>query len=85
MLSCKQASKIISQALDRKLTTGERFNLKLHLLMCKYCTYFSQQLQTLRAAMSASVCSIENDSTIEMSAETRKRIAALVETNQVQP
>ena len=85
MLSCKQASQIISQSLDRKLTTGERFNLKLHLLICKYCKYFSQQLQTLRVAINANVSSIENDNTIEMSSEARKRIAAMVETNQLQP
>jgi hypothetical protein len=82
MLSCKDASKIISQSLDRKLTMGERFNLKLHLLICKYCKYFSQQLQTLRVAVKANVYAVENDNTIEMSAEAKNRIAAMVETNQ---
>ena len=83
MLSCKQASEVISQSLDRKLTTWERLNLKLHLLICKYCRYFSQQLQTLRVAVKANVSSIENDNTIGMSNEAKKRISALVETNQV--
>lgn len=83
MLSCKQASEVISQSLDRKLTTWERFNLKLHLFICKYCRYFSQQLQTLRVAVKANVSSIENDNTIGMSNEAKKRISALVETNQV--
>jgi hypothetical protein len=83
MLKCKQASEVISQSLDRKLTIWERFNLKLHLLICKYCRYFSQQLQTLRVAVKANVSSIENDNTIEMSNEAKKRISALVETNQV--
>lgn len=81
MLSCKQASEIISQSLDRKLTTRERFSLKLHLLICKYCRYFSQQLSAMRVAISANVHSIENDNTIKMSSEAKKRITTLVETN----
>jgi predicted anti-sigma-YlaC factor YlaD len=85
MLSCKQASEVISQSLDRKLTAWERFNLKLHLLICKYCRYFSQQLQTLRVAVKANVYSIENDNTIGMSNEAKNRIAALVDTHPVQP
>jgi predicted anti-sigma-YlaC factor YlaD len=83
MLSCKQASEVISQSLDRKLTTVERFNLKLHLLICKYCRYFSQQLKTLRVAVKANLVALENDNTIEMSTEAKKRIAALVESNQI--
>jgi hypothetical protein len=81
MLSCKQASEIISQSLDRKLTIRERFSLKLHLLICKYCRYFSQQLSALRVAIGANVYSIENDNTIKMSSEAKKRITTLVETN----
>ena len=51
MLTCKQASQLISQSLDRKLSWHERFVLRLHLLICKYCLRFSQQLQTLRVAL----------------------------------
>jgi Putative zinc-finger len=85
MLSCKQASQLISQSLDRKLTTGERFALKFHLFICKYCKNFSQQLQTIRVALKASLSAIENDSTIEMPRQAKNRIATLVETNPVQP
>jgi Putative zinc-finger len=84
MLSCKQASEYISQSLDRKLTIRERFALKLHLLICKYCKQFSQQLQALRVAINAYVRSIESDYTIEMSAEARKRITDTVVSNSVQ-
>ncbi len=85
MLSCKQASKIISQSLDKPLTMRERFALKLHLIICKYCKRFSQQVQTLRVALKQMISSIENNNTIELPSAAKNRIAALVEANSPQP
>jgi hypothetical protein len=85
MLSCKQASQIISQSLDRPLTMRERFALRLHLLICKYCKRFSQQLQTLRVALRQMTSSIESNSTIEMPSAAKKRIADTVEAHRTQP
>ena len=85
MLSCKQASQIISQSLDRPLMMRERFALKLHLLICKYCKRFSQQLQTLRVAIKTMVSSIESNNSIEMPLAAKKRIADRVDANRAQP
>ena len=85
MLSCKQASQIISQSLDKPLTMRERFALKLHLIICKYCKRFSQQVQTLRVALKQMISSIENNNTIELPSAAKNRIAALVEANSPQP
>ena len=85
MLSCKQTSQIISQSLDRPLTMRERFALKLHLLICKYCKRFSQQVQTLRVAIKTVVSSIESNNNILMSSAAKKRIADMVEAHRVQP
>jgi hypothetical protein len=84
MLSCKQASQIISQSLDRPLTMQERFALKLHLLICKYCKQFSQQLHTLRVALKQMTSVIENDDTIKMPVVTKKRITDLIDANTAQ-
>jgi len=81
MLSCKQASQLISQSLDHPLTLRERFALKLHLLICKFCKRFSQQVQTLRVAIKTMVSAIENNNAIEMPSAAKKRIADLVEAN----
>ena len=81
MLSCKDASQIISQLLERKLTTGERFNLKLHLLICKYCKRFSQQLHSLSVALKLTTSAIENDDTIKMPSETKKRLMQSIESS----
>lgn len=50
-LTCKEASRLISQAMDQKLTLAQRATLRLHLSACEACTRFGAQMNTLRAAM----------------------------------
>lgn len=79
MLSCKQASQFISASLDSPLTLRERIVLRLHLIICKYCKRFSQQLQTMRVAMTTLAQSIENDNSIEMPVALKNSITKLVD------
>jgi len=51
MLSCKEASRLVSQGLDRRLGFAERLGLRLHLLICDGCTNFSKQVGFIRKAM----------------------------------
>jgi len=51
MLSCKEASRLVSQGLDRRLGFAERLGLRLHLLICDGCTNFSKQVAFIRKAM----------------------------------
>ena len=81
MLSCKDASQIISQSLDRQLTVRERFALKLHLLICKYCKQFSQQIVAIRVALKLASSAIENDDSIKMPSEAKKRLLQSIESN----
>ena len=52
MLSCKEAARLVSQGLDRKLGFGERITLRVHLAICNGCTNFKDQVAFLRKAMS---------------------------------
>ena len=52
-LTCKEASRLISQRLDRNLGLGERAALRLHLALCDACTRLSAQFDFLRRAMDA--------------------------------
>lgn len=52
-LSCKEASKLISEGMDRRLSVGERFRLRLHVRICDACTRFTSQVQFLRRALKA--------------------------------
>jgi len=51
ILSCKEASHLVSQGLDRRLGLAERLALRLHLAICNGCSNFSKQVEFLRKAM----------------------------------
>ena len=50
-LRCKEASRLISQAMDQKLTLAQRAALRVHLSACEACTRFGAQMNALRSAM----------------------------------
>lgn len=50
-LSCREASRLISESRDRPLGLGEQFALRIHLGLCTACTRFTRQLDFLRGAM----------------------------------
>lgn len=50
MLSCREASRLLSQAQERRLGLGEHLALRLHLAICSACRNFSHQLDILRRA-----------------------------------
>ena len=51
MLSCKEASRLVSQGLDRDLGLLARLRLRLHLAICEGCTNFKKQMDFLRRAL----------------------------------
>jgi len=78
MMDCKHASKLMSRALDEKLSLRERVSLKFHLFLCKYCLHFSQQLKALRVTISSICKNIEDDINIKLPSETKTRIVKLI-------
>jgi len=50
MLSCKQATELMSQEKDRPLSLGERIGLRLHVWICAGCGNYRRQRDVLRAA-----------------------------------
>jgi len=50
-LTCKEATHLVSEGLDRDLGAWERVRLRLHLLICDGCTNFSKQMDFLRKAI----------------------------------
>lgn len=47
MLTCKQASRLISEGLDHDLDLPRRAGLRLHLLLCSACSRVKTQLAFL--------------------------------------
>ncbi|WP_075791323.1 zf-HC2 domain-containing protein [Massilia putida] len=50
MMSCKLATHLLSQQLDRKLSRRETMSLNFHLMMCRGCTNFKENMAFLREA-----------------------------------
>jgi hypothetical protein len=50
MLSCKEATELMSQEQDRPLGLAERLGLRLHMLICSACSNYRRQMRVLRAA-----------------------------------
>ena len=51
LVSCKEASRLLSQAQEEPLPFRTRVMLRLHLIVCDKCTRFLAQLRFLRKAM----------------------------------
>ena len=48
--SCRQASRLQSEALDHKLPILQRIGLRIHLFLCKWCRRYGKQIRFLREA-----------------------------------
>ena len=51
IISCKDASRLVSRREDGRLSFWQRTTLRLHLSVCAACTRFERQIRFLRAAM----------------------------------
>lgn len=47
MLTCRQATQLLSEKQDRALLLREQSNLQLHLLTCRSCRLYGKQIKTL--------------------------------------
>jgi hypothetical protein len=69
-VSCKRASMLISESMDRALSRRERLSLGFHLLICTYCRRLRSQLRSLRRIMQSQFIAEH----LRLSAEARARI-----------
>ena len=53
IIPCQEATRLMSQAMERKLSLKESIQLKLHLAVCDLCERFRKQLQGLRQILRA--------------------------------
>ena len=51
LLSCKETTRLLSQAEDRKLGFGERVALRVHFAICLGCRRAGRQMHFLRRAV----------------------------------
>lgn len=84
MLSCKQASQLLSQSLDRKLMRRELIGLRLHLMLCSMCRRFGRQIIGMRKMVRRLRQQIEHDETVKLSTEAKQRIAQVLASRHLQ-
>lgn len=53
MLNCEQATLLLSESMERKLTLQEQASLRFHTLMCSSCRRFGTHIQDIRTAIRA--------------------------------
>ena len=48
---CKNIAPLVSQSMDRRLSATERWKIKFHLALCKFCRQirYPEQLETIRS------------------------------------
>jgi hypothetical protein len=51
LISCKDASRLISQIQDGGVPLGQRLRIRVHLLWCDACKEFQRQVRFLRVMM----------------------------------
>jgi len=75
MFNCKKVTRLLSESLDRNLSLYQRMGMRIHLMMCKFCSRYKEQLLFLRkTARLYSENSEDSDLSIQLSSEVGKRI-----------
>jgi len=75
MLTCKDVSRLVSESLDHKLPLWPRLQVRMHLLMCRLCSRFRQQMVFLKdAARHYWTAGEETDASPGLSPEARERL-----------
>ena len=76
--SCREAVRLQSEAMERPLSPARRLGLKIHLVLCKWCRRYGEQIQFLRAASRHQPESSQSDSAT-LSPEARDRLRAAID------
>jgi len=74
MPTCRQASRLQSDALDQPLSLPKRFGLRLHLLVCKWCRRYGKQIRFLRQAVHEHPDEVNQATPRTLSPEARERL-----------
>jgi len=71
---CKTAARLKSEALDHKLPLRQRFGLRVHLLLCKWCRRYGTQITFLRCSAHEHPDEMTEPVPQKLSDEARERI-----------
>ncbi len=78
MPTCRQVTRLQSDALDRRLSLPKRFGLRLHLLLCGWCRRYGKQIRFLRQAAHEHPDELNEATPRRLSSEARERLKRTV-------
>jgi predicted anti-sigma-YlaC factor YlaD len=78
MASCKEASRLASDSLNRRLTLRENLALRTHLFMCAACRRFEKQIAFLHRA-TARIGATDAGAPLSLPSTARERIAQRIQ------
>lgn len=82
--SCRDMTRLLSDAMDRQLPLGIRIKMRLHFLICKWCERYKNQLQFLRQALRRNPDELEGEvavSSTSLSPEAKDRFKRVIRTS----
>ena len=75
MFNCKEVSLKVSESLDRKLPLHKRMMIRIHMMMCRYCARFQQQMILIRQiARYAKPLESTTEESVKLSEDARARL-----------
>lgn len=72
--NCREASRLQSDALDQPLPLPQRFGLRVHMLLCKWCRRYGKQIRFLRHAAHEHSEKLTEATPRTLSPEVRERL-----------
>lgn len=77
MINCQEATMLSSKRIEEKLGMIESFKLKLHLMLCKPCSFFAKQVEIINSTLKK----ISNNSFICFSDQKKNEIQNQINKN----
>ena len=72
--SCKAAVRLQSEALDHKLTWRQQLGLRIHLMLCKWCSRYGKQIAFVHRAVHSHPDRVNLAVSPKLSPEAREQI-----------
>ena len=72
--TCKEVTRLASDAMERKLSLRQRIDFKLHLLICSLCMRYVKQLEMMREIAHQHPAKSEAASTTKLPPNSRERM-----------
>ena len=74
MPTCRQVSRLQSDALDQPLSLPKRFGLRLHLLVCKWCRRYGNRFVSCARPRTSILTKLTEAAPRTLSPEARERL-----------